>query len=64
MAEYVPRRGLGRLYVPPGDEIGAHNKLRRLFGFDTPPDYQRAQELVTRWQPYAGIWNSPGFAES
>ena len=31
-AEYVLLRGLGRLHVFPGDDVGAHNKLRRLFG--------------------------------
>ena len=29
-AEYVLLRGLGRLHVFPGDDVGAHNKLRRL----------------------------------
>ena len=31
-AEYVLLRGLGRLHIFPGDDVGAHNKLRRLFG--------------------------------
>ena len=31
-AEYVLLRGLGRLNIFPGDDVGAHNKLRRLFG--------------------------------
>ena len=54
-AEYVLLRGLGRLHVFPGDDVGAHNKLRRLFGLDTPLDYETVQELVARWQPYAGV---------
>ena len=54
-AEYVLLRGLGRLYVFPGDDVGAHNKLRRFFGLDTPLDYGTVQELVARWQPYAGV---------
>lgn len=54
-AEYVLLRGLGRLHVFPGDDVGAHNKLRCLFGIDTPLDYQTAQELVARWHPYAGV---------
>ena len=29
-AEYVLLRGLGRLHIFPGDDVGAHNKLRRL----------------------------------
>jgi DNA-3-methyladenine glycosylase II len=54
-AEYVLLRGLGRLHVFPGDDVGAHNKLRHLFGIDTPLDYESAQELVARWRPYAGV---------
>jgi DNA-3-methyladenine glycosylase II len=38
-AEYVLLRGLGRLHVFPGDDVGAHNKLRRLFGIDMPLDH-------------------------
>ena len=48
-------RGLGRLHVFPGDDVGAHNKLRRLFGLDTTLDYETVRELVARWQPYAGV---------
>jgi DNA-3-methyladenine glycosylase II len=54
-AEYVLLRGLGRLHIFPGDDVGAHNKLRRLFGIDTPLDYGTTQELVARWHPYAGV---------
>jgi len=31
-AEYVMLRGLGRLHVFPGDDVGARNKLERLLG--------------------------------
>src|SRR5205807_2380274 len=34
-AEYVLLRGLGRLQIFPGDDVGAHNKLRRFFDLDT-----------------------------
>jgi len=54
-AEYVLLRGLGRLHVFPGDDVGAHNKLRRLFGIDTPLDYDAVHRLVARWHPYAGV---------
>ena len=54
-AEYVLLRGLGRLNVFPGDDVGAHNKLRRLFAIDTPLDHGTVQQLVARWQPYAGV---------
>jgi DNA-3-methyladenine glycosylase II len=54
-AEYMLLRGLGRLHIFPGDDVGAHNKLGRLFGIDTPLDYESTQELVARWHPYAGV---------
>ena len=54
-AEYVLLRGLGRLHVFPGDDVGAHNKLRRLFAIDTPLDHEAVGRLVARWHPYAGI---------
>jgi DNA-3-methyladenine glycosylase II len=54
-AEYVLLRGLGRLHVFPGDDVGAHNKLRRLFGIDAPLDYESVRRLVARWDPFAGL---------
>jgi DNA-3-methyladenine glycosylase II len=54
-AQYVMLRGLGRLHIFPGDDVGAHNKLRRFFGIDTELDYDSVQRLVAPWQPYAGI---------
>ncbi|MGH2973903.1 MAG: DNA-3-methyladenine glycosylase family protein [Solirubrobacterales bacterium] len=54
-AEYVLLRGLGRLHVFPGDDVGAHNKLRRLFDIDIDLDYDAVKRLVGRWFPYAGV---------
>jgi DNA-3-methyladenine glycosylase II len=54
-AEYILLRGLGRLNIFPGDDVGAHNKLRRFFDVDTPLDYDSVKGLVARWQPYAGM---------
>jgi DNA-3-methyladenine glycosylase II len=54
-AEYVLLRGLGRLHIFPGDDVGAHNKLRHLFRIDTPLDYEAVHRLVARWHPYAGV---------
>lgn len=48
-------RGLGRLHIFPGDDVGAHNKLKRLFGIDTSLDYDAVHRLVARWHPYAGL---------
>jgi DNA-3-methyladenine glycosylase II len=54
-AEYVLLRGLGRLHIFPGDDVGAHNKLRRLFDLDTALDYDAVKRLVGPWDPYAGV---------
>jgi DNA-3-methyladenine glycosylase II len=54
-AEYVLLRGLGRLHIFPGDDVGAHNKLRRLLAIDTPLDYEAVRRLVARWHPHAGV---------
>jgi DNA-3-methyladenine glycosylase II len=54
-AEYILLRGWGRLHVFPGDDVGAHNKLRRLFAIETPLDYEAVGRMVARWHPYAGV---------
>jgi DNA-3-methyladenine glycosylase II len=54
-AEYVLLRGLGRQHVFPGDDVGAHNKLKRFLGIEGPLDYDGVAHVVARWQPYAGM---------
>ncbi len=54
-AEYVLLRGLGRLHVFPGDDVGARNKLKRFFDVDHPLDYDGIARLLARWHPYAGV---------
>jgi DNA-3-methyladenine glycosylase II len=54
-AEYVLLRGLGRRHVFPGDDVGAHNKLRRFFDIDGPLHYDGVKRLAARWRPYAGM---------
>lgn len=54
-AEYVMLRGLGRLHVFPGDDVGARNKLRSLLDFEGNLDYESVGRLLARWRPYAGI---------
>lgn len=56
MIERLTRlRGLGRLHIFPGDDVGAHNKLRRCFDIETQLDYDSVKQLVARWHPYAGM---------
>lgn len=54
-AEYVMLRGLGRLHVFPGDDVGARNKLRRFFGLQCTLDYDAIARLMAPWRPYAGM---------
>jgi DNA-3-methyladenine glycosylase II len=54
-AEYALLRGLGRIDIFPGDDIGAHNNLQRLFHLDKKPDYEEIKELTSRWHPYEGL---------
>ena len=54
-AEYVLLRGMKRLNVFPGDDIGARNKLRRLLNLRKPLDYEGVTRLLRRWKPYGGF---------
>ena len=54
-AEYILLRGLGRIHVLPGDDVGAQNKLRVLFGITSKLDYESVKELTARWTPYGGL---------
>jgi DNA-3-methyladenine glycosylase II len=54
-AEYVLLRGLGRLDIFPGDDIGAQNNLQRLFHLADKPAYDHIRQLTSPWHPYAGV---------
>jgi len=54
-AEYVLLRGLGRLSVFPGDDVGAQKRLAQWLGRSRPFDYAGVAKAVERWQPYAGL---------
>ena len=54
-AEYVLLRGLGRLHVFPGDDVGARNNLQRWLGLLEPLDYEAVQRVLARWQPFQGL---------
>jgi DNA-3-methyladenine glycosylase II len=54
-AEYVLLRGLGRLDVFPGDDVGARNKLAHFLHRNRPLDYDGVRRAVGGWQPYAGL---------
>ena len=54
-AEYVLLRGLGRLHVFPGDDVGAQKSLGRWLGRSDPLDYGGVSRVVAKWRPYAGM---------
>jgi len=54
-AEYVMLRGLGRLHVFPGDDVGAQKSLARWLGRSAPLDYGGVRKAVAPWQPDAGL---------
>ena len=54
-SEYVLLRGLGRLQVFPGDDVGAQKRLARWLGGSRRLDYDGVGRAVKRWQPYAGL---------
>jgi DNA-3-methyladenine glycosylase II len=54
-AEYVLLRGLGRLHVFPGDDVGARNNLARVLNLPAPLDYNTVAQAVSPWKPYAGL---------
>lgn len=54
-AEYALIRGLGRLDVFPGDDVGARRNLGHWLGLREPLDYEGVNRLLLRWKPYAGL---------
>jgi DNA-3-methyladenine glycosylase II len=53
--EYVLLRGLGRLHVFPGDDVGARNSLLRWLGLTGPLDYDGVRRAITPWSAYGGL---------
>ncbi len=53
--EYVLLRGLRRLGVFPGDDVGAQNNLQWFLSLKERPDYETIQRIVRRWHPYGGF---------
>jgi DNA-3-methyladenine glycosylase II len=54
-AEYALLRGLGRLHVFPGDDVGARNTIARRLSPGGRLDYAGIQAAVRPWQPFAGF---------
>lgn len=54
-AQYVMLRGLGRLHIFPGDDVGARNKLEAFLGLEESLDYEGVESVVSRWAPFGGL---------
>jgi DNA-3-methyladenine glycosylase II len=54
-AEYVLLRGFGRLQIFPGDDVGAHNALRRWLGRTSLSGYDLVERALAPWRPWAGL---------
>lgn len=54
-AEYALLRGMGRIDLFPGDDIGARNNLEQWMRLRKPLDYDRVATVLRRWKPYGGL---------
>ncbi|MCS5712266.1 DNA-3-methyladenine glycosylase 2 [Candidatus Berkiella aquae] len=54
-AEYILLRGLGRINIFPGDDIGAQKNLKRYFNLTKELDYDVVMKVLQPWSPYAGF---------
>lgn len=54
-AEYALLRGLGRIHVFPGDDVGARNHLGRWLRKRKSLDYEGVHSALSRWEPFGGL---------
>jgi DNA-3-methyladenine glycosylase II len=54
-AEYVLLRGLGRLHIFPGDDVGFQNGLKNLLKLKGQPKQEQARHIVQKWFPFGGL---------
>jgi DNA-3-methyladenine glycosylase II len=54
-AEYALLRGMGRLHVFPGDDVGARNNLQRWLGLLEPLDYEGVRRVLAKSAPFQGL---------
>lgn len=53
--EYTFLRGLGKLEMLPGDDVGLQKSLKNLLELDTSLDYDAIKKIGEGWYPYAGL---------
>ena len=54
-AEYALLRGMGRLQIFPGDDVGGWRNLQKYLRLRARPDYAKTRRLLTPWKNYAGL---------
>ncbi|HCB57039.1 MAG TPA: DNA-3-methyladenine glycosylase 2 family protein [Arthrobacter bacterium] len=54
-AEYTLLRGVGRVHMFPGDDVGARNNLQCWLQLRKPLDYEGVRRVLARWDGYAGL---------
>ena len=54
-AEYVLLRGVGRLQIFPGDDVGAQKALGRWLGRTSLSGYDVVERALAPWRPWAGL---------
>ncbi len=54
-AEYTLLRGLGRLGVFPGDDVGGRNNLQRWLRVRENLDYDKTRALLEKWRGFRGL---------
>lgn len=54
-AEYALLRGLGRLHVFPGDDVGARNNLEKWLGSTDKLNYETVARVLERWRSVKGL---------
>lgn len=54
-AEYALLRGMGRLNIFPGDDVGGWNKLQKHLRLRKRPGYEQTRKLLAPWKSFAGL---------
>jgi DNA-3-methyladenine glycosylase II len=54
-SEYILLRGLGRVHIFPGDDVGARNGLKRLLNLGDDLDYDGVKQALVEWKDYGGM---------
>jgi DNA-3-methyladenine glycosylase II len=54
-AEYALLRGMGRIHIFPGDDVGARKNLERWLGMAEALDYEGVRRSIAPWKSYGGL---------